>query len=148
MHVVIWTIGEDQFATPTRNVVEVTSVVDARDLPHSEPWVCGLINYRGRPIPLVDVSQLLGRGPANRQLYARILVVKRGDTAETEWLGLLVESVLSAEALDFDAAESVTDSSIQSPLAFLGPISLFDRGAIQLTDATEIKTTLTKAESA
>ncbi|MCP4195242.1 MAG: hypothetical protein GY768_31965 [Planctomycetaceae bacterium] len=141
MHVVIWTLGDNRFATPTRDVVEAISVVDVRSLPSVDPWVCGLINYRGRPIPLVDVSKLLGEGTAKRQLYARILVVKRGAESETEWLGLLVESVLGAESLDFDSAETAPTDTLPPQIPFLGPISLFDRGSIQLTDSSKIPIT-------
>lgn len=137
MHTVIWTLGNCRYATPTRDVVEVTPIVQTRPWPKSEPWLQGLMNYRGRLVPVVDVASLIGVAPTTHRLYGRIIVVNGNGNHDAELIALAVEAVLGGEELDFDAHDRVELNPSQG-VPFLGPLAQFEFATVQLTDATKI----------
>ena len=103
MNVVVWRSAGQTFATPTNQVVEVISIVEARPLPQVPQWVRGLMNYRGRLIELLDMSLRLGNTPCETRMASRILVVHAGagDDSGGKLIGLLVEELLGSQNLDF-----------------------------------------------
>jgi chemotaxis signal transduction protein len=100
----------------------------------------GLINYRGRLIPLVDMSVLLGHQAVENRMTSRILVVQSHPTenGSDKWLSLLVEELLGNQDLDF-TGRSGHPGVAAADLDCLGPVALTDAGTIQLTDPERIE---------
>ncbi len=139
MHVVLWTSADRRYAIGTIHIQEVIALVEALPLPDSPAWLNGLINYRGQLIPLVDMPCLLGCGPWEPRMASRILIVEtgRGEQVGERFVGLLVQSVLGSENLDFTARSG--HSGMATPgMDFLGPVALTDVGAVQLIEPEQI----------
>ena len=64
VHVLHLRVGEERYALPSASVVEVVPSVALRPVPGTPPEVAGLLAYRGRVVPVVDLPRLFGR---NRQ---------------------------------------------------------------------------------
>lgn len=140
MHVVIWTSHGHRYATPSSALVEVIPIVQSRPIPGSEPWLVGLFDYRGKLLPLVDSSRLIGHDASDVRMSSRILVISvENEKAETpEHVGLLVEHVLGAEPIEF--GEEIDRPPVPtSGIEFLGPVALTAAGTVQLTDPTLLK---------
>src|SRR3954468_8454666 len=89
----LFELGPDRYALDAREVAEVLPLVTIKHIPQAPAAVVGIFNYRGTPVPVVDVSQLaLGR-PAERRLSTRIVLVHHEDDGERRLLGLIVERV-------------------------------------------------------
>jgi chemotaxis-related protein WspB len=86
--------GKDRYGLDVSRVIEVIPMVVFRTLPHTEPAVAGLFNYRGTMVPVIDLTVLLG-GVASRPLFSTrvILVDYPGRDGEHHVLGLLAERV-------------------------------------------------------
>lgn len=141
MNVVVWTASGNLYATAIEHVVEIIPVVRARPQPRTAKCLRGLINYRGRLIPLVDMSVLLGDAPCQDRMSSRIVVV-RTDHADTEgsgWKGMLVEELLGSTDIDFADAEAVHPGATTDATRFLGPVALTSRGTIQLAEPSRIQ---------
>jgi chemotaxis-related protein WspB len=101
-----------------------------RHLPHAPKGVAGVFNYRGRPVPAVDLSEItLGR-PASERLSTRIIVVNYADAAgQSHLLGLVAEQateMLRKELKDF------VDPGVKIAAApYLGPVLMDESGPIQ-----------------
>ncbi len=148
-------LGPHRYALDTRHIVEVVPLLTCQPLPHAPRGVAGLIHYRGRRLPALDLCQLtLGR-PAVEQLSTRILIVQHpksgrhaapggqspsraesGIAGEVQLLGLIVER--AAGTLRRVAEECMTAAAEQVGAAFLGPVLLDDQGAIQLLDPQKL----------
>jgi chemotaxis-related protein WspB len=136
VHVVIWTIGDDRYAIESDRVVEVVPVVEVRELPKCPAWVCGLMNYRGTLVPLVDMAMLIADRPAVRCRATRIVVI-RLDDMDGEMLGLLVENLESVEHCAFESTQA--HPGLKVPDApYLGAVALAADGAIQLVDVESL----------
>lgn len=92
-------IGDGSFALATDAIVEVAPLLDLKAMRQAPAGVSGLLEYRGRFVPVVDLCMLeLGR-PAQRWLSTRIVVMRRsGDAAGL--IGLIVEKATATIQLD------------------------------------------------
>ena len=69
-------IGDTRYALDARQVLEVLPLVQAQPGPSAAPGVVGLMNYRGEPAPIVDLSLLYCGRPARNLFSTRIVLVR------------------------------------------------------------------------
>src|SRR5580692_2688337 len=75
----LFQLGHDRYALEASRVLEVLPLLELKKLPGAPRGVAGIFNYRGRPVPAVDLSEMtLGR-PASERLSTRIIVVNYPD---------------------------------------------------------------------
>ena len=61
--VVVFTLGQEEYAMPIEVVREITRLEEVRTIPKAPLYVKGLINIRGMAIPLVDLHVRFGINP-------------------------------------------------------------------------------------
>ena len=127
----LFQLGADRYALEVSRVVEVVPLLDLRRLPQAPKGVAGVFNYRGLPVPAVDLSELTLGQPSSERLSTRIIVVKHADAAGQErLLGLVAEN--ATETLRADPL-SFVDSGVRLDAApYLGPILMDGKGPVQL----------------
>src|ERR1700680_3424801 len=101
----VFELARERYVLDVRQIAEVLPLVGIKPLPQTPPAVAGIFNYRGAPLPVIDVSQLtLGRA-AERRLSSRIVLVHYpGADGQTRLLGLIAERATQTvrhEARDF-----------------------------------------------
>ncbi len=79
MQLLTLTIAERPYGIDTRQVVELLPLVAVRPLPRQPAEVLGLIRYRGRFVPAIDLGQLVGGSRSRDQLGTRTIIVRLGD---------------------------------------------------------------------
>lgn len=95
----LFRIGDESFALATREIVEVVPLLELKTMRQAPAGVSGLLEYRGRFVPVVDLSVLeLGR-PARRWLSTRIVVMQRPGGGDG-LIGLVVEKATETIQLD------------------------------------------------
>jgi chemotaxis-related protein WspB len=129
----LFEMGHQRYAMDVRQIAAVLPLVSVRRIPQAPPVVQGLVNYRGAPVPVVDVSQLaLGRPSASR-LSTRIVIVNYpGEAGKTHLLGLIAERAtrtVRREASDFVPSGLTPDSA-----SYLGPVAADAGGLLQWID--------------
>lgn len=92
-------VGSDRYGIPIRFVREIVVVPPITPVPQSPAYVLGVINLRGRILPVLDLRQRLGLPPAEVGERTCMVVVERGGLT-----GLRVDSV--GDVLDL-AAEQI-----------------------------------------
>jgi chemotaxis-related protein WspB len=101
----LFQLGRDRYALEASRVVEVVPLLELKRLPKAPPGVAGIFNYRGRPVPAIDLSEMTLGQPASERLSTRIIVVSYHDGIGTgHLLGLIAEhatETLRREARDF-----------------------------------------------
>ena len=87
--------GGQTYGIDARNVIQVTPYPSCTPLPHAPAYIAGLATWRGRTLPVIDLSALLHGTPAAPLLSTRILIVDYPCTeASAQPLGLLVEKAV------------------------------------------------------
>lgn len=80
--------AQSTFGIPIDRVREIVMVPEITPVPDSGEFVRGIINLRGRILPVLDLGLRLGLGPGPRDRSGRIVVV---EPERQQFLGLLVD---------------------------------------------------------
>lgn len=126
-------IANERYALDARKVVEVIPLVAIRRLPHSPKGVAGFLNHHGRPVPAVDLSEIVSGQPAPERLSTRIIIIDYPDRdGKSRRLGLVAEQ--ATEVVRIDERQFV-EPGLQLPSApFLGRVLLDPKGSVHLLD--------------
>jgi purine-binding chemotaxis protein CheW len=94
---VTFKIAHQQYALPLTVALEIIRLPALVALAGAPPTLCGLLNLRGRYLPVLDARALLG-APVEYDLSSQIVIAGRG----TPELGLLVDQVRDVCAVAAD----------------------------------------------
>jgi purine-binding chemotaxis protein CheW len=131
---VVVRFGGARYAVDMACVAEVVQVPPTSRVPGCPRWLAGVVNWRGRVLPVVDPRSLLGAEPLPLPSSARLLVLSV-DGVEA---GLVVEAVAGlleagdqTPALAPATASSTATSLVLGVVADAsGPLSLLDAHAL------------------
>lgn len=118
-HILVFRIATHPCALPLMQVLEVMRPLPVRPLAGAPEGVLGVAIVRGKPIPVLDLATVLGEGSVASGASSRFVVLQTGERR----VALLVESVstiLSLEAMEFEALPSLWQGSRSPIVAALG----------------------------
>ena len=95
LHVVFKVAGAE-YVLPAADVLQMESFSGATPVPGAASHVAGLVQVRGRVIPVVDARARFGLPPVERSLDSRVVVAQLGPRV----VGLLVDSAREVLKLD------------------------------------------------
>jgi chemotaxis-related protein WspB len=123
---ILFQLDQDRYAIESRELVEILPLMRLKRLPHAPTGVAGILDYRGVPVPVIDLSEMaLGRRSAER-LSTRILIVQ---SEGGQQMGLIAEranGMLKCESTDF-----VSSGINVGGAPYLGPVTRDARGIVQ-----------------
>ena len=76
LQLVSFVVGNEEFAVPILAVQEINRMMQITAVPQSPPFVEGVINLRGKIIPVIDLRKRFGLAVAEDTSDARIIVVE------------------------------------------------------------------------
>lgn len=137
MLMLLFQLGDGRYAIPARDVVEVTPYVRLEALPGTPGYVAGLLNYRARHVPVIDLCQLVSNHACRDSLTTRIVLVQfPGTDGASRTLGLLAEAV--TETLPIDEI-AFSDTGIRVDTApFLGDAAHSKHGLVRRITVAEL----------
>jgi chemotaxis-related protein WspB len=128
----LFRLGEDRYAIEAGRIGEVLPMVRIKALPGAPRGVAGLIDHRGGPVPVIDLSALAQGRPAASRLSTRIVLLRDGTPDGTpRWLGLILEH--ATETLRCEPGDFV-DAGVGGEAPLLGPVRPDPDGMIQWID--------------
>jgi purine-binding chemotaxis protein CheW len=111
MQLVVFSLGEEEYALPITHVQEIIRYVEPRGVASQTPWVKGVISLRGKIVPVYDLPARL-----NLELSAaanNIVIVESGDDMAGVIVGD-VEEVLTVTSADLDEMPADGAACIQA----------------------------------
>ncbi|MEI6243587.1 MAG: chemotaxis protein CheW [Acidobacteriota bacterium] len=102
--------GGEGYGLPVLKVREIMKVMEITAIPQVPAYVRGVINLRGKVIPVIDLRLKFGMPPCDATDQTCIIVVEASASDRKAMMGLLVDGV--SEVLNIQAAE------IEQPPAF------------------------------
>lgn len=136
---VLFRIEKDRYALPLSAIREVVVAPTTwTRVPRSPPALKGVMNLRGRVVPVVDLRVLLDVAPGPPGGASRVVLLDRGRRE----LGLLISEVDGIETLDKVGPPAPKASLAVRGLARLGaiPITVLDPDALDATVARAFTT--------
>jgi purine-binding chemotaxis protein CheW len=103
-------LQDEVFAIEAMSVREILDVVPITEVPNARPFVSGLINVRGRVVPLADLRVMFGMELTPPGRDTRIVVIEidlEGESALAAILADRVHDVTNIEAGSIEQAPSV-----------------------------------------
>lgn len=100
-----------EYGIPITQVQEIIPMASPTRLPQAPDFVEGIINLRGRIIPIIDLKKRFGMGPSEITSETRSVVVE----VEGSTVGIIVDEVSEVLRLPL--------SSIEPPPAVMGGIN-------------------------
>jgi purine-binding chemotaxis protein CheW len=99
-------LGDETYAVAVDGVTEITTLFRITPVPGCNPWVRGLINLRGRVVPVLDVRSRLGLPERPYDASTCILIVEHDAVSA----GLVVDQVFDVTELDRQLLEQPPDA--------------------------------------
>ncbi len=105
------TLGIDRevFAVPVETVLEILDMRQASRVPEAPPYMLGLIDLRGRSVPVLDLRVKLGLPAIPATETTRILVLEVTITGRPLVFGLVADRVIEVMALSAGEIEPAPD---------------------------------------
>ena len=102
---VLFKLGSETYGLDIATVHEIIRMQPITKVPKSPYYVEGVINLRGKTIPVIDMGKRFGMEKVERDKSNRIMVVNLQDTT----MGIVVDSVTEVLSIPTDSIESVSD---------------------------------------
>ena len=98
-----FTLGREEYGLPVLNVREIIKVMDITQVPQVPEHVLGVINLRGKVIPVIDLRRKFGLAGREHTEQTCIIVADVNLDAAKIMMGMVVDSV--SEVVNVTAAE-------------------------------------------
>jgi purine-binding chemotaxis protein CheW len=86
--IVVFTLGEEEYAFPIAHVHEIIRRTQPRSVASPDPWVRGIISLRGRIVPVHDLATRLGVAGGASEEWKIVILEVDGEVA-----GVIVDDV-------------------------------------------------------
>jgi|SRR3972149_2660032 len=100
LQLVSFNLGNEEYAVDILKVQEINRMVEITSIPNAPSYVEGVINLRGKVIPVINLRKRFGLDSKEIDSHSRIMVVDVGTT-----IGLIVDSVSEVLRLPSDTVE-------------------------------------------
>lgn len=101
LQLVTFNLGKEEFAVPILQIQEINRLVEITRVPKSPDFVEGVINLRGKVIPIIDLRKRFSLPQAELGKYSRVVVINM----DGRMVGLIVDSVSEVLRLSEEAVE-------------------------------------------
>lgn len=101
LQLVIFTLAKEEYGLPITKVQEINRLVPITKLPQTPDFMEGVINLRGRVIPVIDLRKRFQLAAAGNSEDTRIIIVD----VDGQTLGIVVDAVTEVVRLTADSVE-------------------------------------------
>jgi chemotaxis-related protein WspB len=132
----IFKIENEKYAIPAKEIVEVVDLVHFTKIPQTPGYIKGLMNYRGKVLPVIDLPFLFLKRDFKPMLSTRIILMNYKVKKRIEIIGVVAENI--TETLNFDK-NSIKKSGIKlDTLPYLGKVISNNNEIIHILEITKI----------
>ncbi|MBI3771328.1 MAG: purine-binding chemotaxis protein CheW [Gammaproteobacteria bacterium] len=123
MMVLLFKLDNAKYALDVAHIVEIMPRIAIKPLPRVPDYIPGLINYRGRIVPVVDLAMLVHKHPASHSLSTRIILVQfDSEEGHSQLVGMIAEC--ATETTKIDVHDALTTGISSNMDAFVDAIIL------------------------
>lgn len=131
---VLFRVGETDYVLPAADVIQMESFTGATEVPGCAPHVAGLVQIRGRVIPVIDLRKRFGLPPVDRTLDSRVIVVADGN----RHVGLLADSARQVVRIDEQTFQEPPDVIREQSRGFVNSIARAGGGVVMRIDFAKV----------
>jgi purine-binding chemotaxis protein CheW len=125
-------IGQEIYAISIHDVHEIIKIPAITPLPNSKPYLLGVINLRGKIVPVICLRQRFELANAAFTRTSRIVVVNH----QEEIVGIAVDYV--NQVTTFDEVQPPPDKLAKAEQAFFAGIGFSERGMVNIINLKQL----------
>jgi purine-binding chemotaxis protein CheW len=134
-HLVTFFLGDEEYGLDVRLVQEIIRLTEITPVPRAPEFVKGVINLRGRIIPVVDVKRKLSLGEVDTSSRAsRIVVAKVRDRL----VGLLVDGASQVLKIPVSLIEPAPEEVIEIDVDYIRGVAKLEERLVILMDLRRV----------
>ncbi len=134
--VVLFDLGGETYGLDIATVSEIIRMQPVTKVPKAPVYVEGVINLRGKVIPVIDLGKRFGIDKTDRDKNNRIVVVNIQNTT----IGIIVDAVTEVLRVPASSIEPVTDIVTFGYLDYLQGIAKLDEKMVILLSLDKLLT--------
>ena len=134
LQLVTFNVGGEEFGVDILAVQEINRMSEVTRVPNSPDFVEGVINLRGKVIPIIDLRRRVGMPFQKRDKNTRIVVVE----LEGKIIGFIVDSVSKVITIDKSITEAPPPMVAGIDAEYITSIAKLDSRLIILLDLNKI----------
>ena len=135
-HLATFVLDREEYGVDVRQVQEIRRVSEITAVPRAPEFVRGVINLRGRILPVLDLKKKLGLGEVAIQRASRIVVVRVLDRV----LGLLVDGASQVLKVPVSRIEPPPDEVIERGGDYIRAVAKLEDRLIILIELERVLT--------
>ena len=137
MMMLLFTVKGDLYGLDVSQVVEIIPCVDLKEIPRTPKCVAGLFMYRGRAVPVIDISLMLSGATTQKLLSTRIVLINYPVGGEQfRVVGVLAEH--ATETISVKHSDFIASALGDKDEGFVDYIVMNNRGMIQRINVDRI----------
>jgi purine-binding chemotaxis protein CheW len=134
-HLATFFLSGEEYGIDVRLVQEIIRVSDITQVPRAPGFIKGVINLRGRIIPVIDLKRKLGLGEVSEAArQSRIVVVKVRDRL----VGLLVDGASQVLKVAVASIEAAPEEVVEIDANYLRGVAKLENRLIILMDLNKV----------
>ncbi|MBI4949481.1 MAG: chemotaxis protein CheW [Deltaproteobacteria bacterium] len=134
LQLVTFRLGNEEFSLDILRVQEIIRHMDLTRVPRTPDFVEGVINLRGRVIPVLDLRKRFGLPAEDRTNETRIIVID----VDNRTVGLKVDAVSEVLRLPSDTVEPPPSIVTGAESEYIKGVGKLDNRLIILLDVSKI----------
>src|SRR6185503_7338376 len=133
-HLATFFLSGEEYGVDVRLVQEIIRVTEITPVPRAPQFVKGVINLRGRIIPVIDLKAKLAIGTVEESRQARIVVVK----VRERLMGLLVDGASQVLKVPVSSIEAAPDEVVEIDASYIRGVAKLETRLIILIDLPKV----------
>jgi purine-binding chemotaxis protein CheW len=122
IQVVVFTLGEEQFAIDLFDVKEVVEYTTITKLPNVPPYVRGIIDLRGEITTIIDLKHRLNISAQSSVSVENSRIIVLDENITRSKIGILVDDVTSVSTFEENLVDYTSASVTKEDTAIIGII--------------------------
>ncbi|MBZ4643428.1 MAG: purine-binding chemotaxis protein CheW [Deferribacteres bacterium] len=127
-------LGKEKYAIDIMVIEEILRKTEITPVPKAPDFIQGIINIRGRVIPVVDLKNKLNLGMVDDSQTSRIIITNIGGKK----VGFLVDEVDEVLRIEKDIIEDAPALAVNIDSQYIKGVAKTEGGMVILLDITKI----------
>jgi purine-binding chemotaxis protein CheW len=134
LQLVSFKIGEEEFGVDILKVQEINRMIEVTRVPNAPDYVEGVVNLRGKVIPVVDLRKRLGMTSKEKDKNTRIIIVELSGKT----VGFVVDAVREVLRIPKSVTEAPPALTAGTNAEYITAVGKLDDRLLTLLDLEKV----------
>lgn len=132
--IVVFRIGKESYGVGIEFIREIVRIPEVTEVPDAPPFLEGVINLRGKILPVIDLKKRLRINGPERTKSTRVLITENSQST----VGLIVDSVSEVLNIQPDSIEAPPEMVAAVGVEYIKGVAKVEENLIILLDFSKI----------